>query len=324
MEFKKATKTQSRLRLSIAGPAGSGKTYTALRLASLLGARVAVIDTERGSASKYADVFGFDVIELDGDYHPNHYIQAMRAAEKGGYDVLVIDSTTHEWNGKNGILELHEAAVARQKTKNSYTAWAEVTPIHNQFIDAILQSRCHIIATVRSKTEYVQEKNDRGYTEIRKVGMASIQRDGMDYEYDITLDMDVAHNGVIGKTRCAALDGKCFPFPGEDLAEILKAWLSDGAPVVEKPAPVASGSRQAQPEPIPQEKPKARTRRGLLVEICDELKAEGVTTDEIRAEVGKLCDGNKDFEKLSDGDVEGLIEEFPKWLEAIRISKEAA
>jgi len=226
-QIKRATKTQSRLRLSIAGPSGSGKTYTALRLASVLGQKIGFIDTERGSASKYADEFEFDVIELD-DFHPQSFIGAIKTFEQAGYDLIIIDSTTHEWNGTNGILELHEVAVAKQRTKNNYTAWAEVTPLHTDFINAILQSRCHIIASVRSKTEYVQEKNDRGQTEIRKVGMASIQRADMDYEYDVMLELDVQHTGVITKTRCAALDGKVFKKPGNELAQILKHWLTDG------------------------------------------------------------------------------------------------
>lgn len=315
MQFKKATKTQSRLRLSIAGPSGSGKTYTALRVGSSLGSRVALIDTERGSASKYADQFDFDVIELS-DFHPDRYIEAMRAAENAGYDVLIIDSTSHEWNGKGGILELHEAAVQRQRTKNSYTAWAEITPIHNRFIEAILQSKCHIIATVRSKTEYVQEKNDRGQTEIRKVGMAAIQRDGMDYEYDITMELDQAHNGVIGKTRCAAIDGKVFNKPGSELAEILRAWLTDGAPIVEKPAPVASESRQNAPEPAAQGKPAPAPKSAAQVEfeaILPRLKKLGVTKEMVADRIAELCDGTTEYAALSEGDFAGMIPEFEKW-----------
>lgn len=235
LTFKKAVKAQSKLRLSIAGPSGSGKTYTSLKVATEMGGKIAVIDTERGSASKYSDIFDFDVIELE-DFHPDTYIEAIRLAEKSGYDILVIDSTTHEWNGKNGILELHEATVQKQRTKNSYTAWAEVTPLHNAFINAILQSKCHVIASVRSKTEYVQEKNEKGYTEVKKIGMASVQRADMDYEYDVMMEMNIDHVGTITKTRCAALDGKQFRKPGAELAEILTRWLSDGTPQVEKPA----------------------------------------------------------------------------------------
>lgn len=253
LTFKKATKTQSKLRLSIAGPAGAGKTFTALKLATEMGGKIAVIDTERGSASKYSDMFEFDVLELD-DFHPEKYIEAMQAAEKAGYEILIIDSTTHEWNGKNGILELHEAAIQRQRTKNSYTAWADVTPLHTRFIDAILGSKCHIIASVRSKVEYVQDKNDRGQTEVRKVGMASIQREGMDYEYDIQIELSIEHVGVITKTRCAALDGKTFKKPGRELAEILVAWLSDGA------------------TPAPEKKPEATPAAAVSDEMLAEIE----------------------------------------------------
>ena len=261
-QIKKAAKTQSRLRLSIAGPSGSGKTYTALRLASVLGEKIGLIDTERGSASKYADQFDFDVIELD-DFHPQNFIGAIKAFEKAGHDIIIIDSTTHEWNGTNGILELHEAAVAKQRTKNSYTAWAEVTPLHTDFIDSILQSRCHIIASVRSKTEYVQEKNDRGQTEIRKVGMASIQRADMDYEYDVMLELDVQHNGVITKTRCAALDGKVFKRPGNELGEMLKHWLTDGVPV-KQPKP---DLKIVKNEPAPQPELEIQVSKQTVAEI---------------------------------------------------------
>ena len=237
LTFKKAQKQQSKLRMSIAGPSGSGKTFTALRIATEMGGSIAVIDTEKGSAAKYSDQFAFDVLEMD-DFHPDRYIEAIRAAERAGYDILIIDSTTHEWAGKNGILELHEAAVQKQRVKNTYTAWAEVTPLHNAFINAILQANCHVIATVRSKTDYVQEKNERGQTEIRKVGMASIQREGMDYEYDIMIEMDVNHTGVVTKTRCNELDGRTFRKPGAEIAEILTRWLSGGAPATPKVDPL--------------------------------------------------------------------------------------
>ncbi len=261
IQFRKATKEQSRLRLSIAGPAGSGKTFTALKVATelsaILGGTIAVIDTERGSASKYSDLFEFDVLNLD-EFHPEKYIEAMKAAEKAGYNFLIIDSTTHEWNGKGGILELHESAVQKSRSKNSYTAWAEVTPLHQKFVDAILNSKCHIIASVRSKSDYVQDKNESGKTEIRKVGMASIQREGMDYEYDVMIEMDLNHNGVIMKTRCNALDGKLFKRPGSEFAGILAAWLSDGA----EPAP------EKKPEPAPEIKqpaPQADAEREQIV-----------------------------------------------------------
>lgn len=242
--FKKATKEQSFLRLGVGGPAGSGKTYTALNIATemanLKPGKIALIDTERGSASKYADIFEFDVLELADDHHPERFIEAINAAVEAGYLYIVVDSTTHEWTGKNGCLELADAATRRMKSPNSYMAWKDITPLHNRFFDSILNAKAHVIGTTRSKVDYVQEKDEStGKTKIQKVGMASIQREGADYEYDVMMDLDSDHYGSITKTRCAALDGKVFNKPGKDLAKILIDWLSSGAaPTVKEPEPV--------------------------------------------------------------------------------------
>ena len=130
MVFKKATKEQAKLRMGIIGPAGSGKTYTALLTARNLvpDGKIAVLDTERGSASKYADIFEFDVCELES-FHPENYIKTIQAAEEAGYDVLIIDSLSHAWTGKDGALELVDKAAARERG-NSFAAWRHVTPLH--------------------------------------------------------------------------------------------------------------------------------------------------------------------------------------------------
>ena len=245
--FKKAEKRESKLRLALAGPAGSGKTFTALTLATALTGDkpVAVIDTERGSASKYADLFEFDVLELEPPYHPDRYMAAMREAEAAGYGVLIIDSLSHAWTGPGGLLEVHEQVVKRQTTKNSYTAWAEVTPIQTRFIDAITGSGLHVIATMRSKTEYVQGEGKNGRAEIRKVGTAPIQRDGMEFEFDVMGEMDQDNTLMVSKTRCPALAGAVIAKPGTPLAETLRAWLS-GAPAPElTPKPVQQSSASA-------------------------------------------------------------------------------
>lgn len=239
IQFKKATKTQARLRLALIGPSGSGKTYSALAIAKHLGDRVAVIDTERGSASKYADLFSFDALELD-TFAPTTYVEAIHAAEAAGYDVLIIDSLSHAWMGKEGALEQVDRAAKRSQSNNSYTAWRDVTPMHNALIDAILQSACHIIVTMRAKTEYVLEENERGKKVPRKVGMAPVQRDGMEYEFDVVGDMNQENDLIISKTRCPALTGQVINKPGEQIAKTLKVWLSDGAPAP-VPAPRPAG-----------------------------------------------------------------------------------
>ncbi len=232
--FRKAVKHESKLRLALAGPSGAGKTYTALLLAqSLVGSgNVAVIDTERGSASKYADLFPFDVNEIES-FSPDVFIAAIREAEAVGYGVLVIDSISHEWNGQGGILEIVDSAAKRMKTTNTFSAWGEGTPRHNSFIDAIQRCKMHVICTMRSKEEHVQEKDSNGRTVIRRVGMAPIQREGILYEFDVACELDYEHTLIVTKSRCPALDDAVIRKPDASMAETLKAWLS-GAPAPAK------------------------------------------------------------------------------------------
>jgi len=233
IKFAKATKKQSRARVALIGPAGSGKTYTSLAIASALGARVGVIDTERGSSSKYSkterrDGFEFDVVELES-FEPATYVEAIHAGEREGFDVIVIDSLSHAWMGKGGALEQVDMAAGKSKSGNSYTAWRSVTPMHNALVDAMLQCRAHLIVTMRTKTEYVLEEDDRGRKVPKKVGLAPVQREGLDYEFDVTGEINLNNDLVIDKTRCPELKGKMFHKAGADLAGILKDWLDDGA-----------------------------------------------------------------------------------------------
>lgn len=244
-QFTKATKKQAKARIAIAGPAGSGKTFTALRLASAMCKRVALIDTEHGSAAKYAHRFNFDTLQLD-DFHPDNYVQAIQAAQKAGYDGLVIDSASHEWSGKNGCLELVDLFAKRNKGGNNWAAWADVTPLHTGFIEAIHQADLHVFATFRSKMDYIQTE-DNGKKKIQKVGMAPITREGAEYEFDIVLDLDIEHTAVITKSRCETLADKVIKTPGEDLAQAILTWLSDAEPQPRTTAPASSQSGQQPP-----------------------------------------------------------------------------
>lgn len=252
MAFKRATKEQAKLRLALIGPPGSGKTYTALKIARELGSRIAVIDSERGSAAKYADEFQFDhdVLEI---FSPNRYMAAINEAWRDGYNVLIIDSLSHAWMGKDGILETVDKVTARSKSRNAFTeGWREASPLHNQLVDTMLQANLHIIVTMRTKTEYVIEEVN-GKKVPRKVGLAPVQRDGLEYEFDVVADMEEAgERFIVTKTRCKALKGAVVREPGEDVAGVLKAWLTDGAPPAEPPAPPPA------PRPAPaQEAPTA-------------------------------------------------------------------
>ena len=241
--FKKAVKYGAKLRMALAGPAGAGKTWTALTLATALadGGSIALIDTERGSASKYADIFQFDVMELD-TFHPDKFVAGIHDAEQAGYSVLIIDSLSHAWNGSGGLLEIVDAITKRSQSKNSFNAWGEATPIHNRLVDAITRSSLHIIATMRSKIEYVVEMGSNGKTAPRKVGTAPIQRDGFEYEFDVFADLDIENTLIVQKSRCPALSGAVVAKPDAKVANILKTWLSgDLAPVPVTEAPQANG-----------------------------------------------------------------------------------
>lgn len=242
--FKKATKAAARLRLGLIGPAGSGKTYTALRVGKGLGGRIAVIDTERGSASLYVGERGiqFDVIELE-TYEVDKFIQGINDAVEGGYSVLIIDSLSHAWAGKGGILEFVDNAGKRNQGGGNFGAWREATPRHNQLVDAILGAPIHIICTLRSKVEYVVE-NVGGRNQVRKVGLQPVQRDGLEYEFTVVGDVTQDHDLVVTKTRAAFLKDQVIREAGEQLGKDLAAWLSDGTP-----SPVASAPTPAKAPP---------------------------------------------------------------------------
>ena len=231
-QFHKATKAQSFLRMALVGPSGSGKTYSSLRIAQGLGSKIALIDSERRSASKYADDFNFDAVELDTSFSPHEYMEAIQAAVEGGYEVLIIDSLSHAWSDKGGILEMKDAVASQHKSENDFTAWRHVTPKHNELVDSILRAPLHVIVTMRAKTEYVTEKNEQtGKTTIRKVGLKPVQRDGLEYEFDVVGDLDQDNTLIINKTRCKALNQAVIHEPGEtNVAKVLKTWLTEGAP----------------------------------------------------------------------------------------------
>ena len=228
--FRKAERRKAKLRLAITGPAGSGKTYGALQIAQGLGGKIAMIDTENGSGDLYSDICDYDVQTITAPYSIQKYLAAIHEAEDEGYDVLIIDSLSHAWVGEGGLLDMHSKITSQSKSGNSYTAWGKVTPWHNRLIETMLNSKCHIIATMRSKTDYAQLQNDRGRTEIRKVGLAPVQRDGMDYEFTIVFDLSMEHSVTVSKDRTSLFDRQVFTIT-QDTGKILRRWLESGAEV---------------------------------------------------------------------------------------------
>lgn len=248
MSFKPAVRRKSKLRMALDGPAGSGKTLSALRFAFALAKsiadplgrapRVAVIDTESGSASKYQGdnldgvPFEFDVMELS-DFAPDRYTEAIKAAGLAsfgdgtrGYDVLIIDSLSHAWTGKGGALEMKD-----KQGGNSFTAWKNITPLHNAMVEAIIRCPCHVITTMRSKMEYVLEIDANGKSVPKKVGMGPVQRAGMEYEFDIVGDLDWTHILTVSKSRCSAVADAIVTKPGAEFMQPIIYWLTQGAEV---------------------------------------------------------------------------------------------
>jgi hypothetical protein len=208
------------------GPTGSGKTYTALEIALGLAEldEIGVIDTEHKSSEKYVDIFGeFAAIHLD-TFDPRVYIEAIELFVRSGYKVIIVDSLTHAWAGKGGALELKDRATQRNGG-NSYTAWAAVTPLQNQLIETIIGAPAHIIATMRSKMDHVQEVNERGRTVVRKVGMAPVQRDGVEYEFDVVAELDIDNVMSVTKTRNPAFKDLQLVRPTREFGRRLRSWL---------------------------------------------------------------------------------------------------
>ena len=226
--FKKAERKQAKIKMGLAGPSGSGKTLGALLIAGgLTGGnfdKIGIVDTENGSANLYANTTvgsqklgAYQVLALDPPYEAIMYIAAIKLAEQEGIDVLIIDSITHAWAGQGGFLD-KQGALA-DKTGNSFAAWRKITPEYNLLVDTILQSKVHIIVTMRSKTEYSIEGG-----KVHKVGMAPVVREGFEYELSLVLDIGQNHQATVSKDRTGLFDGKIF-IPTMDTGKAIKAWL---------------------------------------------------------------------------------------------------
>lgn len=228
IQFKKATRRAVKVKLAIQGPSGAGKTVAALQLATTLaeGGTIAVIDTENGSASLYADRYGFDVLNLAPPYTSARYIEALEAAIEAGYTAIVIDSLSHQWMGEGGILSRKEALDARPGS-NSYTNWATFTKEHELFKARLLNAPVHLIATMRAKQDYVLETNEKGKQTPRKVGLAPVQREGTEYEFTTVFELQMDHRAIVSKDRTGLFGGGSDPI---DLLQpatgkSLLAWL---------------------------------------------------------------------------------------------------
>ena len=276
IQFKKAERKQAKCRVALTGPSGSGKTYGALLIAKGMGGKIAVIDTERGSASLYSDLLEFDTLELNPPYSPEAFIEAIHAAEKAGYGTLIIDSMTHEWDGSGGCLEINDNMANAKFKGNTWAAWSETTPRHRAFVDAILQSPCHIIATMRSKTDTVQGEGKK----VVKLGLKTVQRDGMDYEFTTVLDLTHENKFATASKDRTGLFKESAVITAATGKKLLD-WLNSGAVVAAEPAKVKDDSSfKSCREALESAKTIAELQKAWGYTLSEE-KADGITKQQL-------------------------------------------
>lgn len=251
LTFKKAERKQVRMKVGIAGPAGSGKTMSSLLMAygivkaefpnlsdEEIWDKIVVIDTENGSGSLYVGnqvgpttIGHYNTIDLTPPFDPQVFIDAIHMAETHGMDVIIIDSLSHAWAGAGGALDLQGKAAERT---SSWAAWRTVTPLHNKLVDAMLQSPCHVIANMRAKMEY-QQTEENGKKAVKAIGMGVVMRDGIEYEFTVSFMLDYNHVASSTKDRTRLFDGKYFVIDANTGKQMYE-WLSSGAPAAESSA----------------------------------------------------------------------------------------
>ena len=223
MQLQKAIRHKAKIKLALQGPSGSGKTYSSLLLAFGMTqdwSKIAVIDTENASASLYANLGAYNTINVPEPFSPDQYIEALKICVEAGMEVVIIDSITHEWQW---CLNYHSSLPG-----NSFTNWNKVTPIHQRFVNKLLQAPLHIIATSRTKQDYEITKDDKGKTKVNKLGTKPIQRDGLEYEFTLSFDLDMSHNATTSKDRTGLFMGKVIQAITSEIGEEIKKWCESG------------------------------------------------------------------------------------------------
>jgi len=228
MQLIRAQRQQTKLRLNLSGPSGSGKTYSALRMAKgLVGdwSKIAVIDTENGSASLYSHLGEFNALALTPPFTPERYIEAIKTCVDAGMELVIIDSSSHEWNQ---LLEDNEKLASAKYRGNTWSAWSETTPRHDRFVQYVLHAPIHVVTCTRSKMETIMTDDKK----VKKVGMKDVQREGWEYELTVSLSIDRdTHFAVPSKDRTNIFEGKPPFMITEDTGREIRQWCETGAAV---------------------------------------------------------------------------------------------
>lgn len=327
LELKKAQRSKAWLKLGLAAPSGGGKTAGALLIAygmlkekypklseDEIWGKIAIVDTENGSGQLYvgseiADTkFGaYNVVTIDPPFEVEKYMKALTLCHEAGMEVCILDSITHAWSGEGGLLE-QQGTIAK-RTGNSYTAWRDITPQHNAFVNKLLQIPMHVIATIRSKQEYAQEKTDNGKNIVRKLGMEPEQRKGMEYEFTTMLDIDAEHNAFGSKDRTSLFDQKTFHIT-PDVGKKMMRWLEIGEDA--PPAKVVAVSKD-----------EADTIVDMKARVLAKLKAlGGSSVVEIKQIVSKHAPSGNPNSISSKSVLEELYAELQAYEQSITVESE--
>lgn len=315
MQFHKAERKKAKLRLAITGPSGSGKTFSALLLAKGIGGRVAMIDTESGSGELYADNpkigISYDVMQFSPPYTPARAVEAVQAAHKAGYAVVIFDSLSHVWMGEGGLLEMNDNT-AKAMRGNTFAAWSENRPHEKKFLEALTRTDIHIIVTMRTKTEWVVETQQNGKTKPVKIGTKPIQRDGLEYEFTTVFDLSIDGNiASASKDRTDLFKGEFFT-PTEGTGKQLLAWLERGA---DTPPPLDM-------EAIAFDIATANTMDDLKAvflahqsqaEASGKLSALNILTNKRKLELDAMAKASAATAKLSDGQRKAIMAHYSGW-----------
>ncbi len=238
MALRKATRQKAKVRIGLSAPSGSGKTYSAILLAKGIASsndKIALIDTENGSGDLYSHLGEYNVLTLQAPFSPENYIKAIKECEDAGMEVIIIDSVTHEWEGKGGCLEINESLAKAKFKGNTWSAWSETTPRHQKFIEAITTSKCHIITTVRNKVETMMTEDRK----VKKVGTKEVQREGFEYELTVNFNLDQeTHLVNVGKDRTELFVNRDPFIITEETGKEIKAWAETGTEVINTPKKV--------------------------------------------------------------------------------------
>ncbi|GAA2770184.1 AAA family ATPase [Streptomyces showdoensis] len=233
LTFVDATRPATNAMIALTGPANAGKSYTALAMAAGMGTNIGVCDTERGRASHYASLFPFKHLRMP-DFRPQTLVRALAVGARQGIDVMIIDSGTHYWSGRGGVLEQVDRTTSASRSNNAFTSgWKTIKPVEHEMWDAVMAYPGHVIMTLRVKTAYELVTNKNGGVEPKKVGLKPDQRADAEYEFDFVGDLDMEHTMTVSKCSYPGLfeSGERIELPNTETGNKIVRWLSEGTPM---------------------------------------------------------------------------------------------